>query len=190
MSEAVMADEVIIELHPDWDAALVVIKDNTRKKFLVSSQVLTIASAYFKALFTSGFEEGTKTQSGSRPEISLQDDNTEAMEVILSILHYKFLDEWNTLSAKSLATIAVHSDKYCCTASLNPWVDRWLANFQHTIERRDVGYLLLATSALEEAPSFQRVSRLAVLSLPLNFNFNLWHADDTLAALPEEVTGK
>ncbi|GKT64726.1 hypothetical protein ColTof4_07123 [Colletotrichum tofieldiae] len=188
MAEVDMADEVIEVLHPAWDAALVVADEKSRKKFLVSSQVLRIASTYFNTLFTSNFEEGTKTQKGLRPNIYLHDDSPDAMEVILSILHYKYKSEWNIMSPESFAVIATHCDKYCCTASLRPWVDKWIANCSRTIERRDIGYLLVATYAFGEPLPFQKISRLAVLQLPLDYDFNSWSEDETLASLPREVT--
>ncbi|KZL84717.1 btb poz-like protein [Colletotrichum incanum] len=183
-----IADEAIKVLHPAWDAALVVADENSLKKFLVSSQVLRIASTYFNTLFTSNFEEGTKTQEGLKPEIHLHDDSPDAVEVILSILHYQYKSEWNTMSPESFAVIATHCDKYCCTASLRPWVDKWIANSSRIIERRDIGCLLLATSAFGEALPFQKISRLAVLQLPLDYDFNSWSKDETLASLPGEIT--
>ncbi|KAK1980833.1 hypothetical protein LZ30DRAFT_750475 [Colletotrichum cereale] len=188
MAEVEIADETIRELHPAWDAALVVTNEKSRKKFLVSSQVLRIASEYFNALFGLNFQEGIKTQEGLKPDIHLHDDSPDAMEVILSILHYTYNSEWYTMSAESFAVIATHCDKYRCTASLMPWMERWLANFNRTIELRDIGYLLLATSFIGEAQAFQKISRLAVLQLPLNHDFSSWLEDRTLSTLSEEVT--
>ncbi|GKT41764.1 uncharacterized protein ColSpa_01945 [Colletotrichum spaethianum] len=188
MTAVDMADETIEMLHPAWDAALIVADANSQKKFLVSSHVLRIASTYFSTLFTSNFEEGTKIQNGLRPEICLQDDSPDAMEVILSILHYKYKSEWYTINAKCFAIIARHCDKYCCTESLKPWVDRWLAHLGRTIERRDIGYLLAATSAVGEAVPFQKISQLAVLKLPLDYDFSSWSKIETLASLSEEIT--
>ncbi|KAK1636136.1 hypothetical protein BDP81DRAFT_461479 [Colletotrichum phormii] len=187
MADIEMADESIIELHPSWDAALIVSHNNTRKKFLVSSHILRVASRYFDSLLASKFEEGAKTQSGLKPDITLHDDNPEAMEMILSILHYKYQDKWYTLSARMVSVVAMHCDKYDCAASLRPWVNQWLANFGQ-VERGDVGYLLVATASLGEAAKFQKMSKAAVLQLPMNFDFKAWSEDEVLSALPDGET--
>ncbi|KAL2882972.1 hypothetical protein SGCOL_001662 [Colletotrichum sp. CLE4] len=186
MADIEMADESIIELHPSWDAALIVSHNNTRKKFLVSSHILRVASRYFNSLLASKFEEGAKIQSGSKPDITLHDDNPEAMEMILSILHYKYQDKWYTLSARMVSVVAMQCDKYDCAASLRPWVNQWLANFGQ-VERGDVGYLLVATASLGEAAKFQKMSKAAVLQLPMNFDFKAWSEDEVLSALPDGV---
>ncbi|KAK1994830.1 hypothetical protein LX36DRAFT_683428 [Colletotrichum falcatum] len=179
-------DETIRELHPAWDAALVVADEKSRKKFLISSQVLSIVSRYFNALFNGNFQEGIKTQDGSKPNISLHDDSPDAMDVILSILHYSYNNEWYTMSAESFAVIVTHCDKYRCTPSLMPWMERWLANFNRPVDLRDIGHLLVATSIIGESQAFQRISRLAVLQLPLDFDFSSWLGDQTSVDLPEE----
>ncbi|KAK1690139.1 hypothetical protein BDP55DRAFT_701371 [Colletotrichum godetiae] len=187
MADIEMADESIIELHPSWDAALIVSHNNPRKKFLVSSHILRVASRYFNSLLASKFEEGAKIQSGSKPDITLHDDNPEAMEMILSILHYKYQDKWYTLSARMVSVVAMQCDKYDCAASLRPWVNQWLANFGQ-VERGDVGYLLVATASLGEAAKFQKMSKAAVLQLPMNFDFKAWSEDEVLSALPDGET--
>ncbi|OHE96654.1 hypothetical protein CORC01_07971 [Colletotrichum orchidophilum] len=179
-------DELTIELHPSWDAALIVAHNNTRKKFLVSSPVLRVTSKYFNALFASQFEEGTKIQTGLKPDITLPDANLEAMEIILSILHYKYQDGWYTLSAKMFAVVAMHCEKFFCATSLTPWVNQWLANFGQ-MECGDIGYLLVATATLGEGANFQKMSKAAVLQLPLDFDFEAWSTDEVLSALPDGV---
>ncbi|WDK11414.1 hypothetical protein CGRA01v4_02693 [Colletotrichum graminicola] len=188
MAEVEVANEIIRELHPAWDAALVVVNEKLRKKFLVSFQVLRIASEYFNALFTRDFQEGIRTKNGSKPDIRLHEDSPDAMEVVLSILHYAYNSEWYTMSAERFADIAAHCDKYCCTMSLAPWMERWLANFNRTIELRDIGHLLVATSIIGKSQAFEKISRLAVLQLPLDFDFSSWLGDQTSANLSEEVS--
>ncbi|EXF85448.1 hypothetical protein CFIO01_12356 [Colletotrichum fioriniae PJ7] len=186
MADVEMADESIVELHPSWDVALVVAHDNTQKKFLVSSHILKVASKSFNSLLASQFEEGAKTQPDSKPDILLHHDNPDAMEIILSILHYKHRDEWYNLSAKMIADLAVHLDKYDCSASLRLWVNHWLINFGQ-VEHGDVGYLLAATAYLGESAKFQKMTRSAILYLPMNFDFNAWSEDEVVSALPDNV---
>ncbi len=87
-----------VRLHPEADATLVVHGDATsaiRKEFLVSSSVLSVTSDYFKALFRSGFKEGLETQRGDYPTIFMGEDDPEAMEAILSLLHYRNLEVYD-----------------------------------------------------------------------------------------------
>ncbi|KAK2048144.1 hypothetical protein LZ31DRAFT_591751 [Colletotrichum somersetense] len=93
------------------------------------------------------------------------------------------------MSAESFALIAIHADKYCCTASLRPWIDRWLVNFSRTIELRDIQHLLVATSIIGEPQTFQKISRLAVLQLPLDHDFSSWLGDQTSAMILKEASG-
>ncbi|KAK1715529.1 uncharacterized protein BDZ83DRAFT_708337 [Colletotrichum acutatum] len=180
-----MADESIVELHPSWDVALIV-AHNTQKKFLVSSHILRVASRSFNSLLVSKLEEGAKTQPDLKPDIILRHDDPEAMEIILSILHYRHQDEWYNLSAKMIAVMAVHLDKYDCSASLRLWVNHWLVNFGQ-VEHGDVIYLLAATALLGESAKFQKMTRSAILYLPMNFDFNAWSDDEFVSALLDNI---
>lgn len=79
--------DVTIALHQKGDAALVIHAAST-KRFLVSSNVLRLTSRYFESLFSSSFAEGQAVQDGKCPDIKLEDDDPDAMKIILSILHY------------------------------------------------------------------------------------------------------
>ncbi|XHG06613.1 hypothetical protein AWENTII_009800 [Aspergillus wentii] len=113
------------QLDPDGDVILVV----EESKFLVSSKVLGLASPVFAALFSRKFSEGTQLVENSRPEITLKDDNPDAMRIILRVLHFKDPKASYCKDAKELAVLAIHCDKYYCTKALMPWIKLSIARF-------------------------------------------------------------
>lgn len=121
------------------------------KRFLVSSEILQLASPYFGKMFSSSFVEGqavaNKDGDGDRkcPEVSLQEDDPEAMEIILSILHYRFLESYQRLEPEKLAMVALHSDKYRCNNSLQPWINKWVTTIRQLETVEEYGLLLTAT---------------------------------------------
>lgn len=67
--------ESVEELDPNGDAILVVVDEShkDKKKLLVSSNVLRLASPVFKALFSRPFSESVRITTCTRPEITLND---------------------------------------------------------------------------------------------------------------------
>jgi BTB/POZ domain-containing protein len=60
-----------------------------KREFLVSSTVLCLASDYFKTLLTSDFKEACQLRTEVCPTITMEDDDVDAMLVVLSIMHFK-----------------------------------------------------------------------------------------------------
>ncbi|KAL0935141.1 uncharacterized protein CTRU02_209732 [Colletotrichum truncatum] len=181
-----MDGETLVELHDNWDAALVVNDSKIRKKFHISSQILSAASPYFKRLLTSDFSEGLDVQRGLRPEIILEGDSPDAMEIVLSILHYRFHNDWFALGARDIALVARCCDKYDCTEALRMWISHWLKT-QWFCETKDFGYMLVAYSALRKHQLLVRMAKTAIFQLPVDFDFNQWTQDEVIADLPAEI---
>ncbi|KAK2005303.1 hypothetical protein LZ32DRAFT_674805 [Colletotrichum eremochloae] len=112
------AKDELIELYPKGDVVLVVSGSvsGLERRFLVHSELLTIVSPYFAALFG----------PGTSPQVQLKEDDTEAMEIILSLLHFKIKDEYKSIEPTLLALVARESNKYGCTTALWPWIFSWL----------------------------------------------------------------
>ncbi|TEA15116.1 hypothetical protein C8034_v002573 [Colletotrichum sidae] len=188
--EGVLTDE-IIELSPEWDAVLVVRDQTARKKFRVQSLVLSSASTSFKTTLRSRLFHGTSVRGGKRPEVILEGDSPVAMEIILSIIHCHNLDKWKALSAKDLALVAIHSDRYECAQSLWPWTFQWLFRFQvqptSSWPAEDFGYLLAAMHASKAQDQFYNLCNIAVNSLPVDFDFKVWDDDPIMASIPNDA---
>ncbi|KAK2761083.1 hypothetical protein CKAH01_16378 [Colletotrichum kahawae] len=73
-------------------------------------------SPYFECLFGPHFSEGHALKREVRPEIRLEEDDPEAMGIILSVLHYQAIESLNNISISLLAQVARASDKYDATS--------------------------------------------------------------------------
>ncbi|KAF4470202.1 hypothetical protein FALBO_2874 [Fusarium albosuccineum] len=177
----------MLQLYPNGDAILV-IHHRTKQsiKCLISSTILRVASPYFDALFGSDFKEGAAVRQGDCPEITLQEDDPEAMEIILSILHFKYHERFNKLSPSQLASVARQSDKYSCNAALRPWISTWLSAIEDVSETKEIGLLLTAAYFFRSTDSISAVSKGAVPHLTLDFEAE-WSRNEMTAVLPFEI---
>lgn len=190
-------DTGCLHLQPRGDVILVVGGATTEltKRFLVSSEILQLASPYFGKMFSSSFVEGravaNKDEDGDRkcPEVSLQEDDPEAMEIILSILHYRFLDSYQRLEPEMLAIVALHSDKYRCNNSLQPWINKWVTTIRQLETVEEYGLLLTATHLFGIPEHFQSASVSAIRHVPQSFE-EVWSQHDIISLLPQEVRGE
>lgn len=167
-----------VELCTNGDFTLVV----GHKHFVVCSEILKISSPYFKILFSPKFQEGNAIQNGGNPEIVLHEDDPEVMEIILSILHYRFQPNLHHLEPQMILKVAQHSDKYQCNKPLTPWIMQWMQKAQKPGSVRHFDYLLTAAHIFGAEEYLNTTSVAAIRNLPPNFNV----ANDELF-LPENL---
>ncbi|TKW50812.1 hypothetical protein CTA1_5308 [Colletotrichum tanaceti] len=179
------------ELHPHADLVLVLRRGSTEpaRKYLVHSEVLVAASPYFTTLLGPNFCEGHALRSETRPEITLEEDDPEAMDVLLSALHHKTKSQHNNVDLQLLAHIARASDKYRCNVALSPWVFRWLQESKHPDDTLEHGLLLMAAYLFDAKDKFPTISAEAIKHLPLGFAAS-WADHDILSAFPDKIIGK
>lgn len=108
------------------------------------------------------------------------------MELMLRLLHHKGTDISLRMEPKSLALLAMHSDKYDCSLALKPWIAHWCSPSQD-VGPEDIGHALLA-AYMFRAPQFSGITAQAAKQLPLNFQ-SVWE-DEILNLLPETITGQ
>ncbi|KAI8281528.1 hypothetical protein K4K59_008206 [Colletotrichum sp. SAR11_240] len=189
-----MCEETIVELHSQWDAVLVVTKDNTIRKFRVCSMVLSAASPYFDTLLVvPTFSEAIKVQNGQRPDIHLEENHyPDAMEVMLSILHYRMRRQWDMVTPKELATIAICADQYRCVEALKAQIGQWLVGQpkSNKADPDEIGYLLVALQRFEHPEEFSRTLVAAVMNIPFSFDFGSWAADPIISELDEDLRAR
>ncbi len=78
----------LISIDRNGDTLLEVSGREGKILLLLSSQVLTLASPLFAAMFKSHFKEGLNNDSKSaKPPIPLLDDNAEAVIVLCNAIH-------------------------------------------------------------------------------------------------------
>lgn len=136
-------------------------------------------------------------RQGGCPDIQLHEDDVEAMEIILSLLHYKYALIRPPLSIATLASVAIQCAKYQCAATLLPLM---MSSFTSIIQRNfDAGSLCLTVqqvaSLVGAAHIFQAhscwvdVSSVALNQLPPNFRSE-WFTLKISRFIPREIPGK
>jgi hypothetical protein len=96
-------------------------------RFLIFTNVLSLAPPVFAKMFGPGFQEGHRICCGKTIQVEVVDNDALAMEVILKTLHYHKTNQC-PVDAERLASIAVHCDKYDCTGALSSWTSYWFNN--------------------------------------------------------------
>jgi BTB/POZ domain len=97
------------DIDPNGDVVLVT---SPPTEIRVSSSHLSVASPIFKALLSTGFAEGEAFKATGFIKISLPDDNTEAMVVLMKAIHGKFFQIPQALEFDTLKNVTVLIDKY------------------------------------------------------------------------------
>lgn len=130
-SKATAPKKIIAD--PKGDIIFLVGSQDNPTRIRVSSKVLGIASPVFLAMFSSGFLEGTSTESGDSRTVALPDDNPTAMGILCHILHFQY-DQVPIPSFTVLESLAILVDKYDCSRAVKPlassWIQRWPGSFE------------------------------------------------------------
>jgi hypothetical protein len=166
--------------------------------FLVSSKILSLASRVFAAMLSPRFAEGRQLQEArqqgpdQRSIIPLKEDDVVAMDFILSVIHFKADRLQSPLTAKEIANIAVHSDKYDFNGSLTPWITEWCDHHRFPVNARhrlrDMGYGILA-AYLFRSPQLETMSAHFLKIMPPDFA-ETWKKDKLMEHLPEDIWSK
>ncbi|KAH0591898.1 hypothetical protein MHUMG1_10343 [Metarhizium humberi] len=117
------------------------------------------------------FVEGNVVQNGGLPEIVLHDDDPEAMDILLSILHHRGQEDYHQLQPHMILKVADHCDKYACEQPFMPWITQWLQKIPTHGSVRDYDCLLTAAYVFGAEQHLKAISVAAVQNLPLNFGF-------------------
>ncbi|KFA81335.1 hypothetical protein S40288_08300 [Stachybotrys chartarum IBT 40288] len=178
-----------VYLHPQSDACFVIENEFSQLvEFHILSSVLIVASPYFERLLGPFFSEGNSLKLGKPPRIFLVDDEVDAMEIILSILHHQPTPSCNEATPEVLASVAVHSDKYSCNRVLQPWVSRWLLQARSTATPDDYGLLLSAAYLFESDSDTLETSRSIIKELTRDFD-TTWSQHEIISRVPQELRG-
>lgn len=97
-----------------------IVGENPIHRFKVSRNTLCMASSVFKAMLSRNFIEAQKD------EIELEDDDPDALLIILRIVHLKFSEVKRSFEYQSqLVQVAVVCDKYDLVAVCRPFIPGW-----------------------------------------------------------------
>jgi len=122
-------------MDPEGDVVLVIPTDKGKARFQINSSTLCVASAVFRAMFGrhSRFKEAsvlaaTRADASCTPyELTLEDDNQNALAVVLRIIHMKNHLVPKHLNEDQLYEVAVICDKYDVSQAVMLWADKWIA---------------------------------------------------------------
>ncbi|TLD37589.1 hypothetical protein E2P81_ATG04401 [Venturia nashicola] len=166
-----------VVVDPDGDVLLVVGATQPNVSIQVSSKVLSLASKPFKVMFSQSFREGNELVVSNGPyEISLPDDDPDAMVTICKLIHHKDVAPEGSIVA--MRSFSVATDKYDTLQACSLYGRAWLDLFCHNAEQRGAGTLSLA-HFFQDCGNFKKVSR-ALLARPQGIA--------QLRAVPEDAT--
>jgi len=90
----------LLELDPEGNVILAIGAPDPgaqpKKRFLVSSKVLSLALPVFSKMFSLHFSEGIWVRNGEVPCISLEEDDADITEIILRLIHSNHMVLWYT----------------------------------------------------------------------------------------------
>ncbi|KAI0969669.1 hypothetical protein F4678DRAFT_480846 [Xylaria arbuscula] len=110
------------------------------KSFTVCSKALARASPFWDKLLYGVFREGKRRSTqddNSEWTIDLPEDDPEAMEVLLNIIHGRFdaVPKYHKNSAiPDIYEISVITDKYHMTHMIRPWARKWARSALYSIK--------------------------------------------------------
>ncbi|KAK4073308.1 hypothetical protein Purlil1_13089 [Purpureocillium lilacinum] len=179
-----------LPLDPAGDVTLITNNGTheSRRAFLVSSKLLSLASPVFSKMFSPAFLEGSQIRSDCHPHINLEGDDPMAMEMMFRALHFLCGDIPSSIDPEPLATLAVHCDKYDCNEAMRPWILQWCGGRPEATTSQDFGLLLVA-EYMFRAPTFPDIAARAAKHLVPGFAA-IWEKHDTLTRLPGSIAGE
>jgi len=189
-----MASKVTVDT--EGDVILVVTgkeEAGQARDFLASSKILKLASPVFAKMFAPCFREGAALQSSAEtcPTVQLKEDDPEAMELLLRLLHFDTGKVPETAPPlDTLAKLAILSDKYDCNRALKPWIALWVRNVDNIedLDQHSLGKLVL-TAYLFRSSHFEDISADVITQLTTNFALE-WAEESMLQThIPDSIIG-
>jgi len=147
------------DIAPDGDVTLIIGPE--KASFKVFSQVLKISSKVFPAMFNPQFREGQSLLQHSSTTIPLPEDDPEAMETLLRVLHGS--DSWThylKFDGGHILRVAIATDKYDCNVAMGPVARICLdtAAKNEEIKTEELLDWLMAAYWLEDHQGFEELS--------------------------------
>ncbi|KAL8703182.1 MAG: hypothetical protein Q9201_003631 [Fulgogasparrea decipioides] len=145
---------------PEGDVLLKLYSPEGHSTLRVSAKVLSISSPVFKALFNpEHFKEGQALSSSKPLEVSLPEDDADAMTWLCHALHLRpTLDQEPDFAM--CEQVAFLCDKYQCAQALIPWVRVWIPKWRGApVEpgtKKDHFRILCMAYALDDEVQFWR----------------------------------
>lgn len=133
-------------------------------KFQVSSRHLALASPVFKGMVQCGLTQSQQLQSQSSTEVVLQDDDPDALLILLRLIHGRFRQVPRTVALGTLTQIAILVDKYELFETTDPLIDQWLLGAKETLPAElndDLLSWMFIAGVFKDKSISKRVSQIA-----------------------------
>ncbi|KAF6829363.1 hypothetical protein CPLU01_08005 [Colletotrichum plurivorum] len=130
--------------------------DEVSQDFVVCSRALGRSSPVLKTMLFGGFAESRPAEDGGEWSVDLPEDATEAMEIVLNIVHGRFNLVPEKLSLSRLYDVLTITEKYDMTVITRPWARSWMQGVKH---QRDNPFLLCVAWELGDAEVFEEMYR-------------------------------
>lgn len=122
-----------------------------------------------------------------------EDDDVRMMEVLSSFLHFKSKPSYLSLEPRQVMELAIHSDKYDCTAAMTPWISVWMSTIKTRKEERDIAHLISAAFIFRSPIDLLEVIRIGIRHLFLRIVYSWLKSRDSsgvkLDMLPTKILG-
>jgi hypothetical protein len=145
----------------DGDVIMVVGPDKHQMR--VDSHCLRRASKVFDIMLGPNWSEGQELSQDAPPQVTLEEDDAEALMIVFYILHHRNEQVPEELSAESILKIAIASDKYDFAVALRFASAHWLGHTNGS-SMIGIGYLVTAAFLFGMANDFKRESRILMYS--------------------------
>ena len=150
----------VVEIAKDGNVILLVGPD--KKQLQVCSSVLSNASKYFKNMFGPHFSEGQDLRADGLKEVSMPDDDSNALEIVCNIIHLRNDAVPETLSPTEVLNVAVVADKFDCVVAMKHASALWL-NPREIQDITELGHLMAAAYVLDNARAFGEITLSMIL---------------------------
>lgn len=137
--------------------------------FLVSSRHLILASPVLKAALTGGWNEGAVNEVSRLHEISAEEWDTEAMTIVMSIIHHRWPQVPRVVSLELLAKIAVIVDYYQIHETVQIMSEPWIEHARKSLPNsygREILLWMCISSVFKNSAIFKHVTAIAIKYCP------------------------
>jgi hypothetical protein len=174
-------------LCPDPDLTLLVGGElGPVHKFKVSRSALCLASTVFCAMLRGKFSEAKKV------EIELEEDDPDALLIVLRIAHWKLSEVRRSLSKAQLVNVATICDKYDMVTICRPFVPGWVQGWLGSRSCGDFEESLWVAWVFGYENDFDRIANSLLLNITTDSIGDIMHANVRLCekTMPPDIVGK
>ncbi|KAK1585027.1 uncharacterized protein LY79DRAFT_671302 [Colletotrichum navitas] len=152
VTELVLSPTIYLDDNGDLRLCVGADVEEHPQDFVVCSRALGRSSPVLKAMLFGGFAESRAEQAGGEWSVDLPEDSTQAMEIVLNIVHGHFHLVPEQLPLMRLYEVLTITEKYDMTVIIRPWSRSWMQAVKH---HTDDVHLLCVAWELGDAEVFQ-----------------------------------